>query len=369
MLFFLLIYIVIIFLFFTLRQRSVLPILIILFLLAIFRNDNVGTDYLGYVYLINDGYYDITIEDIKSWFSFENYYNNSEYGSGAIREFGFSFYITILSYILDNAKYVLNFTVILISIIYVYSFKKIFNKYYAALCLFIYISIFLYYSSFNTLRQSFAISLFVLAGVFLYCKKYKAAIAFYLIACTIHFTAVLIFPVLLISFFIPKHSMKIMKFILFVFILLYFYVNPAFLGSIIDDEIAGRSFYNGMLEANLSFNIYIYYLSAIFMCFMAYVFFWFYSRSGDKNILFYNLWFVGILLYILLMRSPNIGRISEFFYPFQIFAIVSTLQKFEVENNTALLMRGRQLLFSYCFLWYLYYSFRNMYGLQPYIAL
>lgn len=369
MLFFFLLYIVIFMLFVLLKRNSLMPILFILILLVLFRNDNVGSDFVGYVRLIGSGYYDISFNKLLSWFSHGGYYEDKTYGIGAIREFGFSLYIDLLYSLFNNAKIVINFTVILILMIFIYAFNKIFDKENVSLCLFVYVSIYIYFASFNTLRQSFAVSIIVLSGVYLYLKKHKKAFLLYLIACTIHFTATLILPFILISIYMPKLDKRIIIFVLSGLIILHLFRVDLFnLEDAIVYDVAGRNFSKGMHEATLNYNVYIHYLSTIFMAFMSYVFVWFYSRCDDNIVLFYNLWFIGIVLYILLMKSPNVGRISEYFYAFQIFAIVSTVQKFK-EKDITLYLQSQQLVSLYCILWYSFYALRNMYGLQPYIIL
>lgn len=366
MFFFLIVYLVIILLYFLLRRHSVIPIIMILIMLVVLRNENVGSDFIGYIRLLKSGYYDISLEKIKSWFSLGSYYTDGAYGVGAIREFGFSFYLNFLYKILGNARFVINFTVIAILFIYLYAFKKIFNKEAVALCLLFYISIYLYYSSFNTLRQSFAVSFVVLGGTFLYLKRYSKAFIFFLIACSIHFTATLVVPIILIILFIHRINKRIIVILLCILILSYvLQINIFPIENMVHDEIAGRNLVKSMGEASLNYNIYIHILSAGFMAFMGYVFYWFYSRAGDEDLLFYNLWFMGIVAYILLMKSPNVGRISEYLYSFQIFSIVSTLRNLK-DNDENQYVYGRQLLLLYCIVWYSFYALRNMYGLQPY---
>lgn len=159
MIFFLVIYLFICLLYYHFRKKSLIPICVILVLLVLLRNDNVGSDYIGYAAMIDSGHYNITWEDVKSFFHKYDYYDTLNYDVGAAREFGFSFYLSTLNGLINDAKLTLNLTVIFILCLYLYWFRKVCGRY-NTLCLFIYVSSFLYFSAFNTLRQSLAISIF-----------------------------------------------------------------------------------------------------------------------------------------------------------------------------------------------------------------
>ena len=368
MLFFLIIYFIVFALYYSLHERSIWFILLILLLLVCFRGDEVGSDFLSYVHKIEIGYYDISIEQVKSWFSTHQYFEKDEYGTnaGAMREFGFSLYLTILNDIFNNPRLVINLTIIVIILIYLFAFRKS-CKNGMHICLFIYISTYMFYSSFNTLRQSFAVSFVFLGCMCVYMKQYIRAVLMSLIACTIHFTAVLVLPICVIAYCL-RINKKVALLILL--LLLFFFLSKIevpFLTNLLSDNVAGRDIQEGFVEGKeLTYNIYIFCLSFIFQGMMIYVFYWFYSNSNGQYPFFYNLWFIGIAIYLLLMSSPNVGRFSEYFYVFQIAAMTLTLLSLK-ENDYSKYLVGNQMLLIYCVLWYSFYALRNFYGLQPYL--
>lgn len=369
MLFFLIIYFIVFALYYSLHERSIWFILLILLLLVCFRGDEVGSDFLSYVHKIEIGYYDISIEQVKSWFSTHQYFEKDEYGTnaGAMREFGFSLYLTILNGVFNNPRLTINLTVIIIMLIYLLAFRKL-CKSGMYICLFIYISTYMFYSSFNTLRQSFAVSFILLSCIYMYMKQYIRAILMGLIACTIHFATVLAFPICVIAYCL-RINKKVALFILL--ILLFFFlakIEVPFLINLLSDNVAGRDIQEGFVEGKrLAYNVYIFYLSFVFQGMMIYVFYWFYSNSNGQYSFFYNLWFIGIVIYLLLMSSPNVGRFSEYFYVFQIVAMTLTLLSLK-ENDYSKYVVGNQMLLIYCVIWYSFYALRNFYGLQPYIS-
>ena len=369
MLFFLGIYIIVFLLYYYYKERSFVPIVIILILLVCFRSDTVGSDFLGYVRLISSGYYDITWAKLVAWFSKGDYFAKASYGTneGALREFGFSYYLMFLNGMFKNPKLTLNISIIVILGLYLYVFRKICRED-SYICLFIFFSSYVFFSSFNTLRQSLAVAIVFMSISFLYLHKYKRFILFAIIACSIHFSATMVILVVALAYFM-KIDIKYMVGILIILLLLSF-LNlkiPFIVNSLPD--LAGRNFQRSFLqEGEASYNIYIHYLTTLFEAVMIYVFYWFYKNSDEQNSLFFKLWFIGIVLYLLLMSSPNVGRISEYFYVFQILAITLTLNQLK-EVDEVKFMFAKQILIVYCSCWYAFYALRNWYGLQPYINL
>ena len=366
MLFYILIYAIILLIYFLLKEKSTIPICIILCLLVCCRAMSVGTDTVGYIRLMQEGYYNIGIKDVVNWFQTGNYFKDSYFGSGALREFSFSFYISFLYSLFNNSAVVLNFTVCLILCLYLVAFKKKCSQN-VALCLIIYISIYLFYSSFNTIRQSLATIVLVLGVLNVYQKNYLLAVVLLLLSGSIHASVVAILPIIILCFFIKlnkKFALGILCLLLIIFVL---QIPLPIVNQIIPDNFGGRNYEQGLVdEAGAVFNVYIHYISFIFQAIMIFVFNWFFVRAKGKFSIFYNFWFIGIVLYLLLMKSPNIGRISEFFMVFQIFAIVLTLNEIK-KGKQSQYKYSQYILFIYCIFWYSFYALRNWYGIQPYL--
>lgn len=186
------------------------------------------------------------------------------------------------------------------------------------------------------------------------------------IAASIHMMTTFAIPILYICYFIPRINAKFAVIILAVLLFLEF-LQVDLLGLQKAEYVyGGRDLYYGMREGVAAFNIYIHYLNILFQALMIYVFYWFCSKSQREHKLFFNLWFFGLVVYLLLIQSPNVGRFSEFFYVFQIFAIALSLQRMAFESPR-LRKRGGQIFAIYCICWYCFYTIRNFYGLQPYL--
>lgn len=366
MFFYIFIYILVAFLYYLYRSKAYPYISIVILLLAYFRPDNVGSDFIGYMRLIRENYYDVSLNEIVAWYSKFDFQDRT-YGIGASKEFGFSFLIMIIKSFVNNPRAIVNIVVTLILFVYIQSFKRICNKENIALCLFLYFSIFLFYSTLNTLRQSLSVAIIVFAISLLSTKKYIQTAMFVVIACTIHSSALIIAPILFIYFI--KIRFKVVYTVFSILLLLdLFNIKITYIIEIFPDDFMGKSVSSALWgEASSIYNQYIDYMSFVFNCIMVYVFCWFYKKANKDDMPFFSLWFIGLAMYIPLMISPNVGRLSEFLYVFQIFTIVKTLNYLKIADIKAY-GYGIQLTFGYVFIWYMFYCLRNWYGIIPYLT-
>lgn len=161
------------------RKKCFNIISIILFIVAAFRDVNVGGDlnnYLNVFGYVNDynNIVELTVFSLESGF-----------------EIGFVYLCKLISLIYNNEHFFI-FVTTFLSLIGPFIFIKRFSNS-AVTSLFIYILLGFYNISFNSVRQSIAISIILLALFFLLTERKKAAFVCYVIACFIHTSAVFCF--------------------------------------------------------------------------------------------------------------------------------------------------------------------------------
>lgn len=343
----------------------VVPVLLVIF--AYFRPDNVGSDFMGYSRMIEEGHYDIELDEVLGWYALGDY---SADETKPVREFGFSFLICFLKILTDDSRLIISIIIALTYSIYLLAFRVIFKKDVISIniAVFILFSIFIMYSSFNTLRQGLSISIVTLGSVLYIKKNWLPAIILLLIAPTIHFSATLIIPIVLISPYI-KINIKWGISLLLIASVISVSGMDFFMKMIGDSSnFAGRDLEHGWNERKEAFNAIINGIQFIFNLFSIYIFYIYYKSSDVKARPFYNLWYAGLLIYILLISSANIGRIAEFLYVNLVFAISLTLKTY----NKGFTIGGTpqygilyQNMILYCIVWQSFYILRNFYGLQP----
>lgn len=338
-------------------------IVAIMLVLAFFRSTKVGSDYEGYITLIESGYYGIDLLSAFNWYRGGDY-SDTTFGAGAFREFGFSLIISALSLIF-SAKTIIFLLISLIYICYIIALKKVLiNWEFVSLAIFILFLIYILYAPYNTLRQSLAISIFTLGSVYYISDAKIKGIILLLLASTIHFTAILTGVFVILSKWI-KINPKICRIIFGVCLIVYlFNLNLDFFTKLLPDDFAGRDVGRGLDERFEVYNVYVHILNFILMLFGVYIFNLFYIKSNSSERPYFMLWFFGLVLYILLIQSPNVGRISEYFYIFLSIATVLVLKRLRNKKSKKMLLDN---LIIYCFLWQFLYILYNWYGIQPYM--
>lgn len=367
MIFYLSVFIFFLLLFFSLRDKAYLPLVVLMLLLACLRSSTVGSDFPAYVRLINSGYYDISLTDVLKWYASEDFLEDRTYGSGAFREFGFSFLISFFKFLFKDPVFILNSLILLIITIFSISFYKILGRKEMVWGLLFYYGTYLFFSSFNTIRQSLAVSLVFMGACFFFKHRYIGAITLLLSAVTVHSSSLLVLPLFLLSKIKLPNKVIVYSFVISLVISLFRF-RLDFLFAFLPDSFAGNDYESNFYKEGLAqYNVYIHYMSFVFNLYTCYIFYWFYTRTSESYRFFYNLWYVGILLYILLMSAANVGRISEFFYVFLILAIPLSLIQFR-DTESKEYQKAFQLAMVYLIGWHSYYIFRNWCGIVPYIS-
>lgn len=374
MIFYLLFFCFVLYLYFYGGRNSSKWILLILFLIILFRSEFTGTDTKGYIRLINSNIYDISIDSVLSYFN-DDKLGIRNYGEGSYREFFFSFVVTFINNITGTPFATIKILNILILLIYYCSFRKVFEKdnEYISLALLIYVSCYLYFSQFNTLRQSFATALFF-SGIcwFLQNNKtsYDNALSIFLIvaAAFTHNTVFFALPFLLLS------RIKIKEWIIwsvFIIVLIcdFFVVDVHFF----IENIGYKQLYSNLdstfiKESGQTFNIYVHYFGFFLRLLFVITFCWLYHYAENDERKFMNIWFGGLVLYILLIRGVNIARFTEHLYSIQILIVPFIFYRLKAEN-VKIFNKTAIILFSYLICWYVFYLRSNWYGIVPYISI
>ena len=321
------------------------------------------------MYLLESGHYNIDIDKLYNWFLTNEYFAASDtFHDNAYREFGFSLLISFISVLSDNSLVTVNLCAITAFIIYYISFF-IWRRKDISILLFLYIATFTFFTSFNTLRQSISCSMVFLSTVLFCNKKYYQSIIFIVLACSMHFTAILIFPIICISNFVNLKS-KVVYLTFAILLVMYFLqIELPIINSAIPQNIAGRNILSNYNNESINtFHIGVYYIRFVLLCAMCCVFVWSYRISYDSSKLIHNLFFFGVIAYILLMKAPNIGRISEFLLQFQMLAISQSL--FNLKSTSHIKYNNaKHLILYYSTMWFTIYILFNFQGMRPYVPI
>lgn len=322
----------------------------------------MGSDYKGYCFLINSGHYEISLIDAINWYV-NGDYSSQTYEDGPLREFVFSLLISFLS-LFFKAETVVNIIVGITYLTYLCAFKRILHKWEdVSLAILITFSIYILYSPFNTLRQSLCVAIIVLGTTYVFSQQRSIGWLLLIIASTIHFTGIFAIAAILLSRVITIKP-NVCRWCLIICSLLYLAnYNFDFIVNMFSHNYAGRDIISTFNEKYTIYNPYIHYINFVLIAIGIRVFDIFYTDCNDEDKPFFTMWFIGLILYIILIGSPNVGRISEFFYVFMSIAIVKTLTT-KIESERIYLT---QWAFTYCALWQATYILRNWYGLQPYV--
>lgn len=344
------------------RGNAYIGIFLLLIFLAWIRGTTVGTDYHGYLQHISDGYYNIDFKDVIKWYLSGNYSDDLK-GYGSLREFGFAFLMQLLT-LLFGSKGAILACVLLVYVFYVLTLRRIFkdkkNLNLATLILF---SIFVLYAPFNTMRQSLSVSVMMYGATFLYERKWINGILLLVLSATIHFSAVPAAALIITGLFINLKP-KICTIILLIAAAVYaLNINIENIVAIFPSDFGGRDISANFDERIKIYNVYVHYIMLLLFLANIYIFYLSYKDNKDHNINFYMWWFIGLFLYILLVQSPNVGRFTEFLYPFMAFAIPMSAQN-KRRNERRSYMTCVMLL---CIMWQSIYILFNWYGLQPFV--
>lgn len=309
------------------RKKCFNIISIILFIVAAFRDVNVGGDLNNYLNV----------------FGYVNDYNNivelTVFSLGSGYEIGFVYLCKLISLIYNNEHFFI-FVTTFLSLIGPFIFIKRFSNS-AVTSLFIYILLGFYNISFNSVKQSIAISFVLIALYWLLNDKLKHAILFYVIACFFHTSA--IFSCLYYFLFkikMKENMLKVMMLIMgCVVILGQFIINYSI--SFIFQKYADNE--TEMMTSGTGYGLLFMYISVF--CFCYYLFMHSCDNKKTLTVVLINAMFLAVIFQTSATLMAALTRLTLYFYiPVCVLLpnLYSTLKR---ENKIRLAYRSLLILF------------------------
>lgn len=297
---------------------------IVLFILAGFRDSSVGTDTLSY----------------------ENIFLRISAGSETVQEIGWQVLNRIVAYFNGNFQDLLVITSLLILFpLFLVVRKHSLNP---MLSIFLYYAFYIYLQSFNITRQSVAITIILIAYVYLINKRNWHFLILVLLAATFHTTALLCIPIVFVNRIPDKVPVYLILMITTIFIGLVFsnYILTQ------AATLLGYDNYLELYESGTSVGVYLIVLNLFFL----FVLF----ASSERGVLF-KLFFVFIVLANLTANVPYGYRIIFYFTIIQILYL-----PYFISNNK---LGGKPLAFALVILYALvvFYRSAGSGGIVPYI--
>lgn len=344
-------------------------ILIIMIMMALLRNISVGTDNRGYISDLMNGYFTTTWTDITNLFSSGGFKIITE-GDYSQREVFFCLIFQALNALLNNPFGAMNCIICIVTWLYYRSFRIYNNGENVSLCLFLYFCTFLYYEPYNTLRQGLAESFVLLGCIFLFTmpkpQKLLGLIPL-LLACLTHNSSLYAIPLLLILYFIKIPIKFQVASLILMLIGDFFNVGQLDLFQYANTTLIPYEHMSASYSDNVAliYNPYVHYLGFIFHSYIVFYYVWLQKHiiKMEKGIT--NIWYFGILSYILLIGAPNVARITEYFYMFQLLIIPCLFNNIgDLDEPTK--KRLKLFTFVFAFGWLIFYTQSTWYGVVPY---
>lgn len=186
-------------------------------------------------------------------------------------------------------------------------------------CTYIYTTTLLYYITlyfqlnFETMRESFAIVIFLISYKYLLSKQWIKYYLCALLALSFHISAVITLIIPILRYFLPftkKLTPLYFLFILLVFITPYFQISTSTLDFLMSDKIsANADYYLGESAASIS-------MTFIFLFTVEY---FIYSKGLKSNV---NSWLIVMLLFSILLTI--LSRSIPIFYRFDNYLVIPT---------------------------------------------
>jgi transmembrane protein EpsG len=335
--------------------------LILLLLLATIRNESVGTDYSEYINAYNRKFNIFLNYDYRLIIDYFSLSGINLHETRQLEPLWLA--ITYLVQLMGGSYYVLNFIIIfLVLLVYSYTFNK--KSTHPSFSLLLYYSLFYYFISFNTIRQSVAYAFIILAYSYFQDKKWSLVIIYFTIAFLFHFTAIYALFVLIIPFI--KLKLKTT----YLLLILSFAIGFSFRGIFQNNYFQNTIYYFYFNAEKLPIDIYITSFSFILQMLLYYIV----TNMNKKHFstcIFSQIWFWGLLFQNLFLNYIWIHRIIDYFLVAQLIAIPLYLPKYlpnyfskyfynlKINKHVALIMLLVILLFAFNI-------FFNRQGVVPY---
>lgn len=329
---------------YLLKKISLFFIITLCSIMPVFRDINVGTDTKTYIDMfLNSDSKILLSQGIEPFFTFIIY---------ILKELGFS----------DYRYYLFIFYIIFISV-FIYSAKGIFGKITLPLIAFLTIST-IYFSHFNVIRQSIAISFFMMNIMYFLKDNKKGLFISLIVSIMFHYSAIVnLFFFLCVYLYKKSKILMIFLFLLLFFCILFSNNIFEYIGSYLPFlRISG---YLGKIEENPSgLKIYIFSIFLMLFYFFLKNKFKLHSRMYDLiSILFIFLCIFNFAILFLNLPIEGPGRVVYYYYLAYVFLyyvfsrFFSGVQEFFIANLV--------FIFSLIYMFFLY-SIGNMHGIFPY---
>lgn len=230
-------------------------------------------------------------------------------------EIGYLFFNKIISFNFVPDQFIIYFVGLITNLVVAYMISKQSRNFFLSIIIYLSLGTFSFYLT--GFRQSLAISFGILSFISMTNKKYLLSIFLFLFSISLHYTAIIILPFLILM------NIKNRK-IVILFVLLIFMLINIFLPTIISvsNSLFNTNYDLGQKGSLLGpiINIILF----IFVFLIKIVFQKNYSFSKKNKLIMSSyemLFFVGALFYSIQLRAHIFERISFYFLPFIIIVI------------------------------------------------
>lgn len=316
-------------------------ILMLMFLLAMLRDANIGTDYKNYIRLLTT----------LRWVDWKELITYSQ-TSGL--EIGFVFFSKIVLFFSDQISFVFGFWYCLLFLL----LNRFINQFStrAMSSLYIFLTLSMYNQSFNILRQYIALALFLYAFEFLVKGKILKYILLVVLAGSIHISVFITFVFITIW----RFSNKMTKFLSLT--LVFSSLVLSIIGKPLINMLVSMTTYSNYLHKEVASEVGVGLLINI-LIFAVLLFFYDSMSAKDTN----NKYFLfasamSLSLNLFISDLAMIGRLMIFFKIFYIISVVRIIENFKI--NRALFETCIYLLF---FIYYSYSVSGTCFETSPYI--
>ena len=183
--------------------------------------------------------------------------------------------------------------------------------------------------SINIMRQGAAIAIIFASISSLLIGRKKLAFALFAFAFTVHFSTIVLLPVLFLEPFLKKYGLKHSVFISLIILVFLLFAVPRLLPFIIDNELLPQKY----LDTFSSFSSNLMNFDFLFFCILAFLLLITRQRANSYsdrvNRFFTVLVLAGVCYSGMGFFSAYLGRFSDFFWPFVIIASWLLIDRFE----------------------------------------
>ena len=333
------------------RKKFVILISICLIVIIAFRDKTVGTDTYAYLREFNN-----TTNISFSTLSFGDFFKG---------EYGYKLLLVLMHDIGINwREFQVIYAVVVISTVGVFFYKHSRNIYVSYL---LYITIGTFAMNLTGIRQTIAVTLCIGLYQFLEKKRYVIAVALYLLASSIHYTALIMGVIFLVNI-ILKDKKKLSLFWtgvgIIIPILSYF-----FIGDILNKfsfMLLNKYEYSGYYtELNSSLNPIVLFMYGSFTIYIFCGILWNKKNLNGTDIIFYVMSSIFLGCYLASGTVYMLARLSYYFSAFFIVSLTNTVDFLPLNKRSK--MQVNFLLCVLCIMAFAISIPGNSYGIDKYI--